>query len=521
MSKPGNVDIENRAVSSIICYLSKCRYITPYVALNDKEPVWDGKLYLYKKAPKNNQNLIGNIPCQVKGRYVKNLTNKQTIKYSISTENLRLYLADGGVAFFVILMNDNIQKIFYNLLAPIDIKRYLNQAKSQKTISIEFIYIGDEPTLIIENEFRLFHSTMKAQTSWGSNDIISIEDFLKRNMPFSFTTTVEQNIPPLVALTSKPIYLYGNIPTPFPNIKCRVPIGDQKYLFSISRKENLVLKVRGKTLYKDCIIKYEKGNTILSYSNGFLEFILPKELYNSSMDTNTIKACINFKPQTLDELIENYEILMKVNEQDISVGDLFTLNMSYNQHITKFSKNLKYYRDIKQMLNYFGVQSDLNIEELSSKDENTLDSLLELHLNPKQKPQTDIGDSLYWASISNLSFLLVPEYNEDRSRYKFRSFKKAPIKCQVPCGDKKIDCSRYIYLTPDMWEKLSNIPFDSIKKDLLKYSSENTQFQEEQKGYIINTLNKSVKNSTNTNRIKVLKNLISEIESINISKMEA
>lgn len=94
--------IEDIAAHTVSLYFSKSNTVSPYIATNDKEPCWDGNLYLYTNPDKTNASLYGRIPVQVKGKTFKSEKIKNEIKYTVSYVNLNNYKRDGGILYFVV-----------------------------------------------------------------------------------------------------------------------------------------------------------------------------------------------------------------------------------------------------------------------------------------------------------------------------------------------------------------------------------------------------------------------------------
>ena len=111
--------------------------IEPDIHENDKTPSWDGEMRLYHSSEFNKSNLAGRIPVQVKGTWVERFQkNKATFQAEVS--DLRNYLNDGGVIFFLIQSkNYDDYKIYYTSLLPFDLRRILDSAGSQKTKQIK------------------------------------------------------------------------------------------------------------------------------------------------------------------------------------------------------------------------------------------------------------------------------------------------------------------------------------------------------------------------------------------------
>lgn len=62
------MDIEKVATSALENLLSKNPYLRAFINSNDKTPIWDGDIFVYKSKDNKNKNkdLIGKAPIQVK-----------------------------------------------------------------------------------------------------------------------------------------------------------------------------------------------------------------------------------------------------------------------------------------------------------------------------------------------------------------------------------------------------------------------------------------------------------------------
>ena len=127
--------IELLAVNAVEDYFTKIERINPTIPVGDKEPSWDGFLYLYSDNSMKKDSLIGRIPVQVKGKqgeFVESLT------YPVKTSDLRNYMREGGCIYFVVLINDKQErKIFHRMLIPVELQNILKGKEQQKSINVK------------------------------------------------------------------------------------------------------------------------------------------------------------------------------------------------------------------------------------------------------------------------------------------------------------------------------------------------------------------------------------------------
>jgi len=76
---------ESIAISAIINEINKYDNLQENLRKRDKEPVWDGKIELYKKDSNKTTDIIGIIPVQVKGQNIKQ-KNKIRISQKTNTK---------------------------------------------------------------------------------------------------------------------------------------------------------------------------------------------------------------------------------------------------------------------------------------------------------------------------------------------------------------------------------------------------------------------------------------------------
>lgn len=134
-------DIEELAINAVKKSILTSRFLSQYISENDKEPSWDGFVYIYNREEKTKADFYGRVPIQVKGKYCEDLSRDQ-IKHSVEISDMNSYLKDGGVLFFVTYIADggNKEKIYYAPLTVAYIQQLLAasqpvQIKKQITLT--------------------------------------------------------------------------------------------------------------------------------------------------------------------------------------------------------------------------------------------------------------------------------------------------------------------------------------------------------------------------------------------------
>jgi tetratricopeptide (TPR) repeat protein len=126
--------IEDKAVRAVGDYIDDCPKLKSYCQSNDKTPVWDGDIFIYKSKEEHNvKNIFARVPLQIKGT-----TNTEDDFYRIEREYIEAYQAERGCVFFMVQEDKETYKpirILYAMLALEDVNALL-QLKTQ-TIKID------------------------------------------------------------------------------------------------------------------------------------------------------------------------------------------------------------------------------------------------------------------------------------------------------------------------------------------------------------------------------------------------
>ncbi len=98
--------IEISAKAKLESALNQLGYITTEIPSNDKTPSWDGFIRLYGKEDSSSKSELDKmIPVQLKGHFQKP-PYARNISFNIETVDLKNYLKNSGVIFFVVYIDD-------------------------------------------------------------------------------------------------------------------------------------------------------------------------------------------------------------------------------------------------------------------------------------------------------------------------------------------------------------------------------------------------------------------------------
>ncbi|MGN1155773.1 MAG: hypothetical protein ACI4TK_06325, partial [Agathobacter sp.] len=129
-----SIKIEMGAVLALKNVIQLNDLMKEYINDNDKEPSWDGFIYLYKSDDMKAENIKYRIPVQVKGKNQEDMLKKQRISYPVEYKHLRNYYKDGGVFYVVVAISNDRRKttIFYNALTTVKLNALLKNSENKK-----------------------------------------------------------------------------------------------------------------------------------------------------------------------------------------------------------------------------------------------------------------------------------------------------------------------------------------------------------------------------------------------------
>lgn len=400
-----NSNIEQLGVNAVTTYLCTSGYISPQIDKNDKTPMWDGFLCVYKKPDQiNNDNFSYRIPVQVKASEHTEDSFPPKTSYSIPVINLKNYLNDGGVVFFKVLVKNQDFDIYVSFLTKEKIEKLLKGLKTpkQKTITIS---LGKKPKSI--DEFLTNLRRIYLQRSRPLIDFSEIKG--KKDITFKFAVKKPaKDIDPLAYLASQPVDIMlsiGNLPGEF-----FVKDGPSRLKFiTVSHSK---ISIEGKTYYTE----YKK-----EYVDKELRILVGRSCIISINDQEedlSVRFCFKFNPSTIDENISELEFLLAVKKYEYICFDSFKINLAKleksNDISDHWKTSLKFWQDVKNLFHKLQLPIDLDFKDITEREESDLNILLNTLLyNQKINANVD-GNKFYDFKIRGLIIRVATlKYNDN------------------------------------------------------------------------------------------------------------
>ena len=455
-----STQIETFAVNAVKDSILMSDYLAPYINDNDKEPSWDGAVYIYKDKKCTKDNLKGRLPVQVKGKVCNDLS-KEEISYSMSVADLNNYLDPGGAILFVVYIGNSglCKKIYYIELPPIKLRVELGLAKGQKTKTLklkEFPTDNNKKASIFLN----CYENCRRQASFSSATLLTLDELQEQGVLEGITVPISTigTEDPKLALLNSEVYVYVNIkgssiPQPLELIptnmhtqeteSANISIGDKQFYSSLSRIKNA---------------KQTKCVFGESFSIAFSGNDAPCKInYKNSDNVRVMAKDLDFIITYIEEgyfSLNGHQMKFDYDNADLS-----------NFDIEEQKKNLQSAKDIVRLLDMLGCAKDININDLSKSDWVNLDRLIRgLIYKEPIVIKSENFSPVQAFNVGKLRFAvcLTPDKKETDTYYLSDFFKTEMPACIELESGETVSISQYFILKKNDLNSLDNIRFEVL-----------------------------------------------------------
>ena len=453
--------IETLSVNAVKDSIVRSEFLDQFIADNDKEPSWDGFVYIYGDKSKKKSSLKGRMPVQVKGKKCDD-HSKTNIPYSMSTIDLRNYLKDGGCVLFVVYIGScgDTNKIYYTELTPLKLRSILDDAKNQnsKTVSLkEFPSDNNRKATIFLN--CLQHC--KKQASFTEGALLSLDGLLDQEyledivIPFAGVGVED----PIRAMMNNEMYLYANIKgSSIPH-----PIEGLPKLINTQQTIKANVTVGGRLFYKEYIVVKKPEEAVLYFGNSTMMTISEQEKpykisFNSSSKIRKLAKDLDFLLAILGNgyfNIDDAKITLVSESLDFA-----------NSNVNNEKEHFKFAKDVVKVLDMLNCSEDIDVKELKNEDWRNLKFLIIAFVEekPVEGLKKDLP-SVVCIKVGKLRFAVYLRKIEDAGKgtYEICDFFKTKIHGGLEDGEGKIlPVSQFSLLSADEFLTLSNMDFDAL-----------------------------------------------------------
>lgn len=462
--------IEEKALNYLKTFIEDSERISQYLADNDKEPCWDGHLYLYDGEGKSKEHLQGRVPIQVKGTVVERFKTKKW-KFKLERADLQAYLHEP--TFFIVCQikkNSKERKLFYRELLPCTVQKLLKDMGKKESRQTLFHLL---PTDLKEFEDKLlvFMNNSRKMLSFANSNPMTMEDVIKdgiRNFSFVSPVKPSDRIQLMNYLSTHDTYLYANI-SKKPYID--FPIADGPMRFTFKRQEYCDVRIGDRVFYHGFTNEIKDGSMYVTVG-GILTMIIPLE------EKDRVNASVKIKTDSkyLKESIHEAEFVLALDKHKVlSFGDVdIKLGVNDNNLVKELHEKLLCWKDLQMVLDKMHVTKPFDLTAITPNQIHSINILIKALVEGKRIKLKKPESSILLFEIANVKLLLwcVVDKNGECAIGDF--FDGAINISYLYQGKERINASIYSYLQNDnLWSKIDNVDYEGLLPSAIKSVDEN------------------------------------------------
>jgi len=415
------VDMEVIATAAVKTRLALCDGLSPFIKEKEKEPVWDGHIYVYSCDSDKNEDLIARVPVQVKGRKRSSEKTPISVKHSVDTVDLKQYSNEGGVFYFLVTINnDGRTTLYYKSLLPFDLHEEIDELEKNSKKSITLKVLPDD-NKSIRQIFLAFIGDRKRQATkiiWSEEQAMkAFRDGASINFHIQPKVTPQNYSDLMKETTLQSFYMYvktkDGVEFPFAEV-------DENCVVFARQTMDLPVYV-GKVKYYDSVSHgYESGQAYIYIGHALR---LPIDEENNIVPKHSFK--FSLKGTLVNRIVDSDFILALCKSSIITIGSsgVFDLNMDNPKEIAELRRLNNDLKKARVALDYFGIKSDIEFDTLTDIDFRNIDYLIKASEgNDMSFLEKDLPDLFYFKrTIGNTNIRILAEKVLGSSAYKLKN----------------------------------------------------------------------------------------------------
>ena len=451
--------IEEKALNHFKSFIEDSKVISQFIADNDKEPCWDGHLYLYADGIKDKEHLQGRVPVQIKGTEVDSFVTKKW-KYKLEKADLKAYLEEP--TFFIVCQVKRDSKdrmLFFRELLPDLVNKLLRDMGKNETRKTLFHPLTDD-LKEFEDQLMVFLSNSKKMISFAHSNLLSMEEALKKGIKeFSFIvpTKYADRLQLMKYLSTHSSYIYAKISK---ELDVDMPLSNGPGRFIFQRDDDGEVRVGDRVYFKGYHNEIKEGRIIIKIGN-VMTINMPMD--NTDMEQTTVK--LTTKAKYLKESINEAEFGVALNDTGVlSVGKLdLKMNVHEKEYVEELRQKLMRWKELDNVLDKLHVTKPFDLTAITDGQGKLIDLLIETVGKGNMVNLPGQETTLLFWEIGNIKLLLWCAVGKDGMCAIGDFFDRSIRIAYKISEDETINVSPYSYLQLDkLWEKVDNIDFDSI-----------------------------------------------------------
>ncbi len=467
-------DIEAGSVSFLIETLSKSDIIdAKYLKMGDREPIWDGSIWLYNNHERSLNNIKGRIFVQIKGKEINGISDFNK-KYSLTLCELENYCKAGGTIFFLVTIDKNSKKkkIYYSSFLPYDLNILIkNNLKSNKTITFDLKVFPDKVEEFDCLILNFFENTERQKNANVNFNIKNFANFNIKNFLVDYhspkTSKMKHN--PNDYIKKNDLYIYyedNNIIYTVGKIK--------KFIFNKNQVINQKVLVNDILYFSNYRILNKKKKSKIFLGNSISIELVEKGGEKPKIEF-TYKGSLNERIQDTTFFIE----LLKFQIIDF-VEFKFPIKVEgdwIEEKLKELSILLEKYLEIKFFLNSNNVFKDLYLDKLSDYDINYIFNFVEKYKkNEIQFVDNEFDLQFFTPKFGNIRILFMCLKN-GKGSFEIKNFFKNDFHLYADVDDVFIEYSHLLLLKKNDILSYDNIDYNFIFENIISKGKNEKYFE--------------------------------------------
>ena len=432
-----------------------------YINENDKEPSWDGYIYLYKSDDLKVENIKYKVPVQVKGKNDESLLKRQRISFPVEYKHLRNYYHDGGVFYVVVAISDDKRKttIFYKDLTTVKLNFLLKNSEGKKPEQTKNIVLeklkNSDPNVLFQVLTQFGYD--KEQQGSGNGAIIEKAiniDVIDKVDSVRFTSYSATNeTEALKQISTGEVCLYGHRA----DLDMWLPF-DYEHQKEIRLKTvlemNKSIGIDNVTYYDKYIVeRYDTDAPIIRVSENLtIDLIGGKLQLEMHGNIESLKKDVDF----LQAVLQGHSFWVDGKQ----VTEYANMNISES-----LQNDMDLITDFYHALNEIDFVCDKKIDDFDEKNREAVVRLVNLyHREVKLKEERNNEWRMWWWDDRVIPLLVVKDDNEEIQIVNWIA-KDGYITYSEEAGQKHI-FPRGMLFKRDIWEKLYDVDEEILLRDI-------------------------------------------------------
>ena len=451
--------IEEKALNHFKSFIEDSKVISQFIADNDKEPCWDGHLYLYADGIRDKEHLQGRVPIQIKGTEVGRFVTKKW-KFKLEKADLKAYLEEP--TFFIVcqVKKDSKERmLFFRELLP-DLVNKLLRDMGKNATRMTLFHPLTEDLKEFEDQLMVFLSNSKKMISFAHSKLLSMEEALKKGIKdFSFIAPSKytDRLQLMKYLSTHSSYIYAKISK---ELDVDMPLSNGPGRFIFQREDDSEVRVGDKVYFKGYHNEIKDGRIIIKIGN-VMTINMPMD--NTDMKQATVK--LTTKAKYLKESINEAEFGVALNDTGVLSVGMLNLQMKVHEkeYVEELRQKLIRWKELDNVLEKLHVTKPFDLTAITDDQGKLIDLLIETVGKGNMVNLPGQEATLLLLEIGNIKLLLWCAVGKDGMCAIGDFFDRSIRIAYKISEDETINVSPYSYLQLDkLWEKVDNIDFDNI-----------------------------------------------------------